>query len=78
MWFAIGINTICTNDVLSGHNWLVRFAQDTNQTYFATDDCILEEIVQIISTLFSGTSKFFAITFFELVGKAGHIIWMLT
>ena len=42
MWFAIGINTICTNDVLSGHNWLVRFAQDTNQTYFATDDCILE------------------------------------
>ena len=64
MWFAIGINTICTNDVLSGHNWLVRFAQDTNQTYFATDDCILEEIVQIISTIFFRHIKIFATNFF--------------
>ena len=34
MWFAIGINTICNDNVLSGHNWLVRFASDTNQSYY--------------------------------------------
>ena len=41
MWFAIGINTICDNNILSGHNWLVRFASDTNQSYDVTSDCLL-------------------------------------
>ena len=44
-----GINTICnikTNN-LSSHNWLVRFAEDTNKAFIITggDECSHENIV---------------------------------
>ena len=32
MWFAIGINTICTDEgKLMEHNWLVRFSNDISR-----------------------------------------------
>ena len=38
MWFAIGFSGICENDQFVGHNWLVKYAQDTSQEFIMVQE----------------------------------------